>query len=155
MRIEYKAPVHVLGSRELLRVAIENVLRNAVRHAPCASTVGIELLHVGGNASLAIYDQGPGVQENDLSRLFEPFFRSEDARSNHPGGTGLGLAMTRRIIEKHGGSVAARNRETGGLGVTMLFPSAEPSTATANGRSNPSNAARDAVASQLHGAALP
>jgi two-component system sensor histidine kinase CpxA len=155
IRIECKTSLHILASRELLRVAFENVLRNALQHTPRASTVTVELVQTGDKASLAIYDQGPGVTESDLLRLFEPFFRSEDARSNHPGGTGLGLAMTRRNIEKHGGSVAARNRETGGLGVTMLFPSAERSTATANGRSNPSNAATDAVASQRHGAVLP
>jgi two-component system sensor histidine kinase CpxA len=128
IRVECKAPVHVLGSRELLRVAIENVLRNALRHTPRASTVTVELLQTGGNASLAIYDQGPGVQECDLPRLFEPFFRSGDALLNHPGGTGLGLAMTRRIVEWHGGSITACNQETGGLVVTMLSPAGESST---------------------------
>jgi two-component system sensor histidine kinase CpxA len=127
LRVECKTSAHMLGSRELLRVAIENVLRNALRHTPHASTVTVELAQAVDHVSLSVYDQGPGVQESDLPRIFEPFFRSEDARSNFPGGTGLGLAMTRRIIEKHGGSVAALNQQTGGLVVTLLFPLGESS----------------------------
>jgi two-component system sensor histidine kinase CpxA len=128
IRVECKATVRLRGSRELLRAAIENVLRNAVRHAPHASMVTVQLLQTEGTPCLAISDQGPGVQESDLPRLFEPFFRSGDARSKYPSGTGLGLAMTRRIIEKHGGSVAARNQEAGGLVVTMFFSLEESST---------------------------
>ena len=128
IHMECQAPVRALGNRELLRAAIENVLRNAVRHAPHASTVTVQLLPTEGTACLTISDQGPGVQESDLPRLFEPFFRSEDARSKYPSGTGLGLAMTRRIVEKHGGSVSASNQATGGLVVTMFFPLGESST---------------------------
>jgi two-component system sensor histidine kinase CpxA len=133
IRIECKTSPHVLASRELLRMAIENVLRNAVRHAPRASTVRIELLQPEGKTSLAIYDQGPGIQEKDLPKLFEPFFRSADTRSKYPGGTGLGLAMTRRIVEWHSGSIAARNQGTGGLVVTMLFPCEESSSTQLHG----------------------
>jgi signal transduction histidine kinase len=122
IRVECERPVRIHGSRELLRAAIENVLRNAIRHAPPASAVTIQLAQAEDKISLTICDQGPGVSEGDLPHLFEPFFRSADARMNDPGGTGLGLAMTRRIVEWHGGSVTAQNRKPAGLLVTMEFP---------------------------------
>jgi len=145
LRVESKTSAHVLGSRELLHVAIENVLRNALRHTPHASTVKLELLQAGDQVSLSVYDQGPGVQESDLRRMFEPFFRSEDARSNFPSGSGLGLAMTCRIVEKHGGSVAARNQQTGGLVVKLLFPVGESSITTWHDNFSMRDAAGDAL----------
>lgn len=122
IRIECGSTVCVLGSPELLHVALENIVRNAIRHTVPSSVVTIQLLEAGTRASVAIDDHGPGVAEHDLPRLFEPFFRSAQARLDHPDGTGLGLAMTRRIIHRHGGSVTARNQECGGLVVTVDLP---------------------------------
>jgi signal transduction histidine kinase len=73
-------------------------------------------------AAVIIRDQGPGVGEADLPRLFDPFFRTADARAQHPDGTGLGLAMTRRIVERHGGTVAAGKNDGGGLVITVTLP---------------------------------
>jgi two-component system, OmpR family, sensor histidine kinase CpxA len=122
IRVESGTVASVLASRDLLRVAMENILRNAIHHTSRSSTITVQLQRTGGEMSVTISDQGPGVPETDLPRLFEPFFRSAEARLSHPGGTGLGLAMTKRIVEWHGGAIAARNHATGGLVIQVLFP---------------------------------
>jgi two-component system sensor histidine kinase CpxA len=109
------------GDRELLRSALENVVRNAIRHTLENSVVTISCTKEDANGVLRVCDEGAGVAEEHLSLLFEPFFRADDARQ-HDGGVGLGLAITRRAVESHGGQVVARNSENGGLCVEMKLP---------------------------------
>jgi signal transduction histidine kinase len=121
------APV-VYGNPELLQRACENVVRNAVRHGrPAASqapgTIRIAARSEAGGVCIEIADDGPGVPPAELSRLFDPFFRG--GRGGAPG-HGLGLAITRRVIEAHGGTVGAANRPQGGLLVTIRLPAGEP-----------------------------
>lgn len=111
----------VSGDRALLASALENVVRNALRHTPENSDVAIELKNDNGAVRITVCDEGSGVSKENLARLFEPFFREGEARA-HDGGTGLGLAITRRAVESHGGKVRARNRESGGLCVEMKLP---------------------------------
>ena len=70
---------------------------------------------------LLINDDGPGIPEADLTRVFAPFYRGEQSRSRDTGGVGLGLAVTREIIRQHGGGVALRNRRRGGLSAVVEF----------------------------------
>jgi signal transduction histidine kinase len=107
------------GRHELLYRAVENVVRNAVRHSPSGGRVDIALEQSGGRCRIVVGDRGPGVPEADLSAIFEPFFRGDAAAE---GGYGLGLAITRRVMLAHGGSVQARNRAQGGLQVTLELP---------------------------------
>ncbi len=116
----------VNGNRELLGSAIENVLRNAVRHSPQGGRISIAASSASGRSKLTIADCGPGVSESHIEAIFEPFFRSGHAGSSS--GYGLGLAITRRIANKHGGRVFASNRKEGGLLVTLELPvHADPS----------------------------
>jgi len=110
------------GRAELLRRAFENVIRNGVRHtAPgTAVEVSVERAATGTGLTVSVCDQGPGVPETELATLFEPFVRS--AQGETGGGYGLGLAITRRAVEAHGGTVAASNRAGGGLCVTLQLP---------------------------------
>jgi two-component system sensor histidine kinase CpxA len=117
----------VLGSAELLRSALENVVRNAVAHAPAGTAVDVSLAVTGaaeqrGAALITVRDRGPGVPEVELGRLFEPFHRVSEARDRQSGGVGLGLAITRRAVEWHGGTVAASNHPDGGLEVAIRLP---------------------------------
>ncbi len=117
----------VLGNRSLLRIAIENVLRNAIRHSPAHSALTIDMGTTVAFASVTVTDEGPGVADDDLPRLFDPFFRTAETRATHPAGAGLGLAMTRRIVERHHGSITATNRDEGhGLVVRVLLPLLAP-----------------------------
>jgi two-component system sensor histidine kinase CpxA len=109
------------GNRELLRSALENVVRNAIRFTPENSSVTIFCRRESASGVLRVCDEGAGVAEEHLSHLFDPFFRADDARQ-HDGGVGLGLAITRRAVESHGGKVLARNGENGGLCVELKLP---------------------------------
>src|SRR5678815_4758796 len=112
------------GIEELLRSAVENVVRNAVRFTPEGTAVEVELRRQNGGgdrfAVISVRDRGNGVPEEALERIFRPFYRAEDARDRQSGGgTGLGLAITERAVRMHGGSVQATNAPGGGLSVEM------------------------------------
>jgi len=114
-------PVTVRGDRELLRRAVENIVRNAVRFAPESSAVEIGLARSSENALIRVRDQGPGVQDEHLGEIFKPFFREDSSRNGATGGLGLGLAIAHRAIHLHHGTVAARNAQPG-LEVEIALP---------------------------------
>lgn len=104
---------HVLGSDSLIRSAVENVLRNAVRYTKEGSAVEVSLSNGGGNAVLSVLDHGGGVPETELSNLFRPFYRVGEARDRGSGGTGLGLAIAEQAIRAHKGTITAKNTADG------------------------------------------
>ena len=123
----------VRGVPHLLRSAVENIVRNAVRYTAENSEVAIELDRVppgnpapGNRVLVRVRDQGPGVPPAALTQLFRPFYRVSEARDRQSGGTGLGLAITRQAVEAHGGSVRAANQPGGGLIVELELVSCEP-----------------------------
>ncbi len=112
----------LIGSHSALYSAFENVIRNALAYTAEGSTVSVRLNRDGNNAMICVRDHGAGVPEAELKRIFEPFYRTDSARTRSSGGTGLGLAIARRAVERHGGSIVARNLIEGGLEVSMLLP---------------------------------
>jgi len=116
----------VRGDASLLHSAIENVVRNAIRYTREDSTVEIHLEKTesaaGNEAVVRITDCGDGVPPDALEKLFQPFYRLDDARGRQTGGVGLGLAITERAVRFHGGRVAATNRAIGGLMVEIHLP---------------------------------
>ena len=125
----------ISGVEELLRSAVENVVRNAVRYTPEGTAVEVALRKQNGGsdnfAVISVRDRGNGVPEEALERIFRPFYRTEDARDRQSGGgTGLGLAITERAVRMHGGSVQAVNAAGGGLSIEMRLHLDEVSTVT-------------------------
>lgn len=114
--------VEIEGDHDLLRSAIENVLRNAVRFTREGTAVEVSMTREDGVTRILIEDRGPGVPEAELDKIFEPFHRVAESRDRDSGGTGLGLAITYRIVTMYGGGVKARNREGGGLSVEIELP---------------------------------
>ena len=116
----------VPGEASLLHSAIENVVRNAIRYTREGTTVEIHLERSevvrGSEALVKVTDFGPGVPPDALERLFQPFYRLDDARGRQTGGVGLGLAITERAVRFHGGRVTASNRPEGGLQVEIYLP---------------------------------
>jgi len=111
------------GNFELLRRAVDNVIRNAIRFAPAGSDVEVSTrIDSVGGAVVAVRDRGPGVPDGDLDRIFEAFYRVDEARDRASGGIGLGLAITARVMALHGGNATARNAADGGLIVELSFP---------------------------------
>lgn len=103
----------VRGDREILRRAVENIVRNAVRHAPEGSSVEIGLDKERGHAHIRVRDAGPGVAEENLEQIFKPFFREDSSRNAATGGLGLGLAIASRAVHLHHGKVRATNVHPG------------------------------------------
>ncbi len=101
------------GDSELLRRAIENVMRNAIRYAPAASKIEVTVQNGGGWAKIRVRDYGPGVPAEALPRLFDPFYRVEQDRDRKSGGVGLGLSIARRAVELHKGKLRASNASPG------------------------------------------
>lgn len=124
VQIHLHTPTSALieGDAVLLRSALENILRNAVRHSPAGGEVTLRLSAQAGQLLLDICDRGEGVPEAALQRIFEPFVRISEARDRHSGGHGLGLAISARIIHAHQGRVLAVNRAEGGLCVQIALP---------------------------------
>jgi two-component system, OmpR family, phosphate regulon sensor histidine kinase PhoR len=117
----------LLGDPAKLHDALRNLVANAITYSPEGTTVLIEALRVeGGGAKpaieLSVSDEGPGIPEDDLSRVFERFYRVDKSRARDPGGTGLGLAIVKHLVEVHGGSVRADNRPEAGTRVTITLP---------------------------------
>jgi two-component system sensor histidine kinase CpxA len=112
------------GNRALLRSALENVVRNAIRHAPPNTEVTIQMERLSGSGRLLITvrDRGPGVPALALGRLFDPFFRVDAGRDRNSGGVGLGLAIVRQAMLAHGGNASAQNHPGGGLVVELELP---------------------------------
>jgi two-component system sensor histidine kinase CpxA len=99
--------------RELLRRALENILRNAIRHAPDGSDIEVTLDNSAACASISVRDYGPGVPAEALTAIFRPFFRVDNSRTSATGGMGLGLAIAERAIRVHHGNLWAENADPG------------------------------------------
>ncbi|QEH37390.1 Sensor protein CpxA [Aquisphaera giovannonii] len=126
--------VVVLGDPELIRRAVENALRNAIRHSPDGEAVDLRVSRVDGSARIVVRDRGPGVAPEHLDDLFKPFFRVEADRDRESGGVGLGLAIARRAVGLHQGRIRASNADPG-LAITIDLPASSTDvagSATAN-----------------------
>lgn len=114
--------IALAGDYDLLRSALENVVRNAVRYTEVSTEVEIRLQKENGNVVITVRDHGEGIPESELGNIFEPFYRVIDSSGRDTSGVGLGLSITERIVRLHGGRIGAANAETGGLLVTIHLP---------------------------------
>ncbi len=112
-------PAEVDGDPARLRQLVAILVDNAIRHAPAGSRVDVRVRTDGGDAVLVVEDEGPGIRTEDLPRVFDRFYRAAGAPG---GGTGLGLAIAAWIVERHGGRIAAANREVAGARFTVRLP---------------------------------
>jgi two-component system OmpR family sensor kinase len=111
----------MVGSGRLISRAVENVVRNALRFSREGDAVTVDLDSNAAGTSLLIRDRGPGVDAKELNRVFEPFVQ---VGTNHGQGFGLGLAIAKRAIIAHGGTIKAVNNPEGGLTVSIWLPAA-------------------------------
>ena len=129
VRIVKDEPVSIKGVPEMVRSAVENVVRNAVRHTVEGSAVELSLSLEAANghrrALVAVRDRGRGVPEDVIEEIFRPFYRVEDDRDRKTGGTGLGLSIAARAVRLHRGTIKAANAEDGGLVVEIRLPASQ------------------------------
>ena len=110
------------GDRNQVTMAINNLIENAINYSPDATRVAITSKVVDGIVEIAVSDQGIGIPEKDLERIFERFYRVDPARSRLTGGTGLGLSIVKHIATNHGGDVSLWSVEGAGSTFTIRFP---------------------------------
>lgn len=122
--LEPGPPLPVLADRELLWRALENLIRNALIHTDARAGVAVSAQADKRRGGIEIYvaDRGPGLPEHQLEKIFEPFYRVEEARERETGGHGLGLAIAAAAVRRHQGEIRARNRDGGGLELIVWLP---------------------------------
>jgi two-component system phosphate regulon sensor histidine kinase PhoR len=110
------------GDPAKLHDVLRNLVANAATYAPEHTAIRIEAGRSGAGVVLSVSDEGPGIPDEDLSRIFERFYRVDKSRARDPGGTGLGLAIVKHLVELHNGEVRAGNRPEGGACFTITLP---------------------------------
>jgi signal transduction histidine kinase len=116
---EPAAPVVVACRPDAIKRAVRNLVDNAVKYGKTAKAA---IRAAPGTIEIMIDDEGPGIPEHELARVFEPFYRVDESRSRDTGGVGLGLAIARAIVHAHGGDLVLANRPGGGLRATLTLP---------------------------------
>jgi two-component system, OmpR family, sensor histidine kinase SenX3 len=117
--------LHVMGDEGQLVMALRNLLSNAVAYSPSRTRIAVVIEVVDGTAEISVTDQGVGIPENEVHRIFERFYRIDPARSRGTGGTGLGLAIVKHVAVNHGGECTVWSRPGQGSTFTMRLPVAE------------------------------
>jgi len=119
-----KSGTHVYGDEKLLVVAIHNLVSNAVNYSPPGARVGVGVRRQKNVVEITVTDQGIGIAESDIDRVFERFFRVDQARSRHTGGTGLGLSIVKHVVQNHGGDIRVWSQPGSGSTFTIRLPEA-------------------------------
>jgi two-component system sensor histidine kinase SenX3 len=128
-----KSKAQVYGDEQLLIVAIHNLVANAVHYSGEGSRVGVGVRRNQGVVEITVTDQGVGIPEVDLDRVFERFFRVDSSRSRHTGGTGLGLSIVKHVVQNHGGDIRVWSQSGSGSTFTIRLPEATPPASAATG----------------------
>jgi two-component system phosphate regulon sensor histidine kinase PhoR len=124
-RIDVAAEVReIVADPARLHDVLRNLLENAINYSPDGSVVSVEASREDGSVVIRVLDAGPGIPAADLTRVFERFYRVDKSRSRAPGGTGIGLAIVKHLVELLGGTVVAGNRPEGGASFTVRLPQA-------------------------------
>jgi two-component system sensor histidine kinase SenX3 len=130
------AGAEVYGDEQLLVTAVHNLIANAIQYSPDGFRVGVGVTVANGVVEIAVTDQGVGIPEGERDRVFERFFRVDNARSRHTGGTGLGLSIVKHAVQNHGGDVRVWSQQGSGSTFTIRLPEAsqapKPASTTAS-----------------------
>lgn len=125
--------VEVYGDEALLVTALDNLVANAIQYSPQGSRVGVGVRNAEGVVEIAVTDQGVGIPDDEIDRVFERFFRTDPARSRRTGGSGLGLSIVKHAVQNHGGDVRVWSQLGKGSTFTIRLPEASHASATKAG----------------------
>jgi two-component system OmpR family sensor kinase len=126
IKLDAPASVMVTGDDIRLRQVLGNLVRNALVHTPTKTPIEIAVTTVNGSAKVSVSDHGPGLQPEQMDRIFEPFYRADPSRSRDSGGAGLGLSIVSAVVVAHGGHVKVRETSGGGATFEVELPLASP-----------------------------
>ena len=119
------------GDPERVHQVVANLLENAVRHSPAGGAVEVRARRSASGVTIEVLDEGPGIPDQEASRVFERFYRADSARASSDGGAGLGLAIARWIVDLHGGEIHPERREPHGCRMVVTLPGAHPTVVRA------------------------
>ena len=119
---EWAEDLTVLGDRRQLASAVSNLIENAIKYSDTGSVVQINLVRQETDGVVDVIDSGIGIPEKDLQRIFERFYRVDQARSRESGGTGLGLSIVRHVVHNHNGNISVKSMEGVGTTFTVTLP---------------------------------
>lgn len=137
--------VFVRGDLQILIEAVGNLVANAILYSPTGSRVGVGVKIEGETVEIAVSDQGIGISESDRERIFERFYRADEARSRRTGGTGLGLSIVKHATQRHGGEVRVWSRPSRGSTFTMALPRIDAPMPDTTDRKNKKKRAKKAA----------
>jgi two-component system, OmpR family, sensor kinase len=120
-------PIQICGDEDRLKQLLLILLDNALKYTPAGGAVVVELRHVSNEAEVIVRDTGVGISQEDLSHVFDRFYRADPARGRDPGGTGLGLPIAQWIVHQHGGRIGITSRASAGTSVNVRLPIVGPS----------------------------
>ncbi len=123
---EWLDSLNILGDRRQIVSAVSNLIENAIKYSEKGTTVQVNLIRQDENALIEIADSGIGIPERELERIFERFYRVDQARSRESGGTGLGLSIVRHVVQNHSGNISVKSMEGVGSTFTIVFPLFNP-----------------------------
>ena len=135
----------VYADAPMLTTAFRNLIDNAVRYSPEGSRVGVGLRSRDGLAQVTVTDQGPGIAPEEQERVFERFYRIDEARSRHTGGTGLGLSIVKHVVANHGGEVSLWSQPGQGSTFTVRLPEMDAEEEVPGGEGGPHTGRRQGV----------
>lgn len=141
--------VFVRGDLQILIEAVGNLVANAILYSPTGSRVGVGVKIEGETVEIAVSDQGIGISESDRERIFERFYRADEARSRRTGGTGLGLSIVKHATQRHGGEVRVWSRPSRGSTFTMVLPRIDAPMPETTDRKNKKRAKKAAKAAAM------
>jgi signal transduction histidine kinase len=122
IQLTTNGPVPLRADPEDLQLVWTNLLENAVRYSPEGSSVDVSVARVAGHARIIFADQGIGISQSDLPRVFDRFYRGDRSRTRATGGFGLGLAIVKALVEAYGGTIAAESIPGSGTRMTVNLP---------------------------------
>jgi signal transduction histidine kinase len=122
IQLTTNGPVPLRADPEDLQLVWTNLLENAVRYSPEGSSVDVSVARVAGHARIIFADQGIGISQSDLPRVFDRFYRGDRSRTRATGGFGLGLAIVKALVEVYGGTIAAESIPGSGTRMTVNLP---------------------------------
>jgi signal transduction histidine kinase len=122
LQVSIENPGPTRGDAELLEFAVYNLMSNAVKYSPERSVIRVTAASAGGRASIEVRDQGPGISREDTAKIFERFYRTDDAETSGKPGYGLGLMFVREIARHHGGEVTVASKAGEGSAFKLIVP---------------------------------
>ena len=129
--IEVDGPAYIEADQQLIKQALRILVDNSIKYTPSGGEIRLKVKKEEGKVKIQVQDSGIGIAPEDVARIFDRFYRSDESRARKTGGSGLGLAIAKWIVDHHGGDYEVMSRVDIGTRITLVFPAAKAPAGTA------------------------